>query len=148
MPKDSLELLDALKSEKYRVVKDGKTCYAMLSIHPLSNGHTMILPKRNVHTLAELTTEESKELLDLAYEMVQAIQKLNKKDCLLIQNYGYHSSIAHIHLHVLPSDADLRTLYVGCHDVPLRQEASQEKLTKMCLEVQKYLGSLRLSQDN
>lgn len=140
MPENTTELLDALTSESFRVVKEGKTCYAMLSLHPLAHGHTMILPKRNVHKLADLTAEESKELLTLANDVVEAVQKLTNKDCALIQNYGKHSSIAHIHLHVIPTDYNTRHLYTAKHHVPLKEEADKETLTQMCNDVKQYLA--------
>ena len=67
-------------------------------------GWLVILPKRHVEALHELTREEFQELAEIQYKLVQVIgsdSSIQKEYLMCIaEGEGFH----HIHFHVVPKD--------------------------------------------
>lgn len=104
--------------------------FAVLNIFPYSSGHVMVLPKRAVPSVLELTESEHLALWDLVRDAYRAI-----KDAFDPQgmNVGINEGIAggasqpdHLHVHIIPrweadtsfttSVADLRVMPMTLHD--------------------------------
>ena len=47
------------------IVFRGTTCYVILNLYPYNNGHLLVVPNRHIASLAEATTEELCELIEL-----------------------------------------------------------------------------------
>ena len=56
------------------VLHRGSTAFAMLNIYPYTSGHTMVMPKRPVGSLADLTDAEHAELWSMVRDAVAAIE--------------------------------------------------------------------------
>lgn len=88
-----------------RVVREGELAYSMVSNPSFREGQTLVIPKRHIVELAELTDQETLEikrelgrlarLLDsgLGYEILQKYQP-EKPDSDIKQS--------HLHIHVVP----------------------------------------------
>lgn len=78
--------------------------HAYPTTHP---GWLVILPKRHIEALHELTQEEFRELADIEYKLVQVmhIDPAIQKEYLMCfaEGEGFH----HVHIHVVPKPADL-----------------------------------------
>jgi diadenosine tetraphosphate (Ap4A) HIT family hydrolase len=70
-------------------------------------GWLVILPKRHVEALHELTREEFQELAEIEYKLVQVMHTdaSVQKEYLMCfaEGEGFH----HVHFHVVPKPADL-----------------------------------------
>jgi ATP adenylyltransferase len=99
---------DAPTSDEGRelTVHDGATCYVILNLYPYNSGHLMIVPKRHVATLADLSSDElfdlaqMTRLAEMALTDVYAPQGLN-----LGMNLGRPAGagiVDHLHVHVVP----------------------------------------------
>jgi histidine triad (HIT) family protein len=81
---------------------------AFLDVHPLSEGHTLVLPKRTVARAEELTADEAAELgrqlIALARKLVAATgaQGFN---ILLNNDRAAGQEVPHVHFHVIPRRA-------------------------------------------
>jgi ATP adenylyltransferase len=78
----------------------------MMNLFPYNAGHLLICPKAHKANLEDLTSEEMKELLDLAIEMKRALTKVLKPEGF---NMGFNIGavagaglLTHIHLHLVP----------------------------------------------
>ncbi|MBD7963720.1 HIT family protein [Fictibacillus norfolkensis] len=77
------------------------TCF--LDIDPFNEGHTLILPKRHVKELTELTNEETKAVMDAAKFISKKLENSFNPDGITInQNGGKFSDLTHFHMHVIP----------------------------------------------
>lgn len=99
---------DATSTENGRalVVHEGRTAFVLLNLYPYNNGHLMIAPRRHIATLADLTSDERAELMELAGRAEQALTEAYRPQGI---NMGLNLGLAagagiadHLHLHVVP----------------------------------------------
>lgn len=86
-------------------IYENNSTYAFLDINPASKGHVLVIPKRHVEDLADITHEELTDLF-------QAINKISRALPKAIDNTGYNlllnsgkdagQIISHIHFHIIP----------------------------------------------
>jgi len=96
-----------IDNERNRIVKEGKNVFVMLSNPHLMLGHLLVIPKRHVQKLSELTNEERRELLDMIVEFQEKILERVAKGCNVKQNYmpfinDNKLKISHLHIHLYP----------------------------------------------
>lgn len=88
------------------VLHRGRKCLLLMNRYPYSNGHLMVVPRRHVGPLGELTAAERAELLDLACLGQRLLAHVARPHGF---NLGINEGIAagaglqdHLHLHVVP----------------------------------------------
>ncbi len=90
----------------YRVAEDDKH-YAFLDINPLSEGHTLVVPKREVDYIFDLTDEEYADLQLFAKRVAAAIEKTVPCKRIGVAVIGLEVPHAHIHLVPINTEADM-----------------------------------------
>lgn len=90
----------------YRVAEDDKH-YAFLDINPLSEGHTLVVPKREVDYIFDLTDEEYADLQLFAKRVAAAIEKTVPCKRIGVAVIGLEVPHAHIHLVPINIEADM-----------------------------------------
>ena len=77
--------------------------FVIMDLHPVSNGHLLIIPKKHFTDFTELDNktlshinETSKLMKDLIYKKLNAV---GLKICI---NYGTAQEIKHYHMHLIP----------------------------------------------
>lgn len=98
---------EALTSDQSSlVVFRGNTCYVILNKFPYNNGHLMVVPMRHIATLADATSAELSELMELARRAELAIREAYAPHGLNMGiNLGKPAGagiLDHLHLHVVP----------------------------------------------
>ena len=92
--------------EVRHVVWSGPLTVALLNAYPYASGHMLVMPRRHVGGLEELTPEEASELWSAIRDAVVAIKATYAPDGLNIgANLGRAAGAgipSHLHLHVLP----------------------------------------------
>lgn len=93
----------------YKVAEDDRH-YAFLDINPLSEGHTLVVPKREVDYIFDLDDEEYAALQLFARRVAMALQR--SVDCKRIATAVIGLEVPHAHIHLVPiskeSDMDFR----------------------------------------
>jgi ATP adenylyltransferase len=56
------------------ILAETKLSFAVLDGYPVSDGHTLVIPKRHVATIWELTTEEYVDAFDLIRRVKDVLQ--------------------------------------------------------------------------
>jgi diadenosine tetraphosphate (Ap4A) HIT family hydrolase len=89
--------------EKERVIEN-KTAYLTFSLAPYHPDHLLVIPKRHVEHILDITVEEMTDIDDLQKKAWALLQKLGYKSISLIVREGDNSgrSMTHIHFHVIP----------------------------------------------
>ena len=78
---------------------------AFLDIRPLAEGHTLVLPKRTVASLEELTPDEAAELgrqLVVLARRIVAATGAEAYNVLLNNGQAAGQEVPHVHFHIIP----------------------------------------------
>ena len=91
----------------YKVAEDDNY-FAFLDISPLAKGHTLVIPKREVAYIFDLTDEEIAGMQVFAKKVAIAIKKAIP--CVKVGQCVLGLEVPHAHIHLVPmqSEADLR----------------------------------------
>lgn len=90
----------------YKVAEDDRH-YAFLDISPLAPGHTLVIPKREVDYIFDLSDEEYSALQLFAKRVATAQKKALPCKRIGVAVLGMEVPHAHIHLVPLNSEADM-----------------------------------------
>jgi ATP adenylyltransferase len=100
-------------------------CFVVLNAYPYASGHLLVLPRRHVAELDQLTDEESQQLWRVAQRAVAALTRAYRPDGLnLGANLGRAAGAGipgHLHLHVVPrwgGDTNFMTTVGGVRVLP------------------------------
>jgi diadenosine tetraphosphate (Ap4A) HIT family hydrolase len=120
------------------VVWRGDTCFALVNLYPYTAGHLMVLPRRAVAHLEDLTSEEHAELWAAVRDAVVALKAAFRCDGVNVGvNLGEAaggSQSDHLHVHCVPRwagdanfiavAAETRVLPVGLAEAAQRIRAA------------------------
>ena len=83
----------------YRVA-ESDDFYAFLDINPLSEGHTLVIPKKEVDYIFDLDNETYSGLFEFVKKVSSAIDA--NIDCLRLGMIVYGLDVPHVHVHLVP----------------------------------------------
>jgi len=88
------------------VIHKSKNAFVVMNLYPYNNGHLMIVPKRHIGSIEQITTEESHELMDEIILAEKVLQKIYSPQGFNIgANLGRAGGAGiedHIHFHIVP----------------------------------------------
>ncbi|KAI1798388.1 HIT-like domain-containing protein [Ganoderma leucocontextum] len=104
--------------------------YAFLDIGPVSEGHTLIIPKYHSDRMDQVPDEYLAEILPLAKKIAKA---LGVVDYNILQNNGKiaHQHVFHVHFHVIPKPNETEGLGVGWPRVEQPKEVLAKTLEQL-----------------
>jgi histidine triad (HIT) family protein len=88
----------------YRVYED-KDVLAFLDIGPLSEGHTLVIPKEPAETLDKLSAESAAAVGRVLPRLCRAVMQATGAPAYnVLQNNGpeAHQAVMHVHFHIIP----------------------------------------------
>ncbi len=93
-------------SDDSLVVYKGELAFLIMNLYPYNGGHVMIVPKRHISDIKELTSEEFSEIYEIIQKTVRALDNTMKPQGYNIgANIGKVSGAGidqHIHFHIVP----------------------------------------------
>jgi histidine triad (HIT) family protein len=84
---------------------EDERAFAILDIHPIHDGHTLVIPRAHAETIFEIAEEDVVATMRLARRVAAGIRKALRPDGLnLLQNNGpaAFQSVPHFHVHLIP----------------------------------------------
>ncbi len=120
---------------KFKVLCHTRHALAMMNKYPYSNGHIMVVPKRHLSQLEELTKAERLAIMDIV-----AIGSKALKEALFAAglNAGLNLGRAagagipgHLHMHLVPrwnNDVNFMTVLAEVRNIPEHLETTYQKL--------------------
>lgn len=90
----------------YKVAADDRL-FAFLDINPMAPGHTLVIPRREVDYLFDLTPQEYADLWAFAREVALKLKKAVPCKRVGVAVLGMEVPHAHIHLVPLQSESDM-----------------------------------------
>ena len=90
----------------YKIAED-ENYFAFLDINPLSEGHTLVVPKREEDYIFDLRDEELAGLVTFAKKVATSLKA--NLDCKRIAMVVLGMEVPHAHIHLIPmnSEADV-----------------------------------------
>lgn len=108
----------------YKVAEDDKH-YAFLDINPVAKGHTLVIPKREVDYIFDLSDDELAELHVFAKKVAKALGKAVPCQRVGVAVMGLE--VPHAHIHLIPisreSDMDFRKEHLKLSDEEMKEIA-------------------------
>jgi len=90
------------KEDSFRI-DENEHFLAILDIAPVTKGHTLLLPKRTVLELTELSEEEVISLHRMIKTVSERISsRLPTVGISVLQNGGQCNSVSYLHIHIIP----------------------------------------------
>lgn len=83
--------------------------YAFLDINPLTNGHTLVIPRREVDYFFDMDDEELAEMIVFAKKVAVAIKKAFP--CRKVGMAVLGLEVAHAHIHLVPMQSEKDMLF-------------------------------------
>ncbi len=83
--------------------------YAFLDINPLVKGHTLVIPRREVDYIFDLTDEELAEMTVFAKHVAEAIKKAFP--CKKVGMAVLGLEVPHAHIHLIPMNSEKDMLF-------------------------------------
>jgi histidine triad (HIT) family protein len=88
------------------IIHEDHVCLALLTIGPVTTGHTLVIPKLHAACLADLDEETGAHLFRVTMRLAQAIRQSGLRcegiNVFLADGKAAFQSVFHIHLHVFP----------------------------------------------
>lgn len=75
----------------------------MLDIHPDTNGHCLIIPKKHITNIEDMDEETLNHIMKIYKKMYKHLkEKLHFDGLSIVQNNGTVQDVKHFHLHLVP----------------------------------------------
>lgn len=87
----------------YKIAEDDRF-YAFLDINPLSKGHTLVIPKKEVDYIFDLDGETLSGLTLFAQKVAAALKK--SVDCNRVAMVVLGLEVPHAHIHLIPINTE------------------------------------------
>ena len=86
----------------YKVYEDDFVL-GFLDVNPNTNGHTLIIPKKHILDLDEISLEDLTRINSAAKKVKKLLEdKLNCDGIIIQQNNGCIQEVKHYHMHIKP----------------------------------------------
>ncbi|GAB6147645.1 HIT family protein [Stetteria hydrogenophila] len=140
---------DALSMDEREalVLVKAERAYVILNKYPYNTGHLMVVPKRHVPSLEDLTTEEMVEISLLLKASMKALRRVyNPQGFNVGVNIGRAAGAgieSHVHVHVVPrwsGDANFMLTTGGVKVIPQDLYATYDALKPVMIEEAKRVG--------
>ena len=125
----------------------GRCNYVIMNAFPYNNGHMMVVPYRHTATLAGWSSEEQKELMEVADMAVGLLHRIMRPDGFNLGiNMGQVAGAGiadHIHLHVVPrwsGDTNFMPVLADARVIPEYLNATYMKLKQGLKEMMNEVG--------
>jgi bis(5'-adenosyl)-triphosphatase len=94
-----------LKNCSQSVFHDNTWLLALYNIAPVVPGHSLVLPRRPVARMTDLSTDESRSLVPFALEVIQILERVFKTpdfNWIIQDGQSAGQTVFHVHLHLIP----------------------------------------------
>lgn len=111
---------------------------ALLDIGPLSNGHTLVIPKEAKEQMHDMSEKAAAALGKILPRICFAIKRATEcKGYNIIQNNGKiaHQEVKHVHFHIIPKYEEGQDFELNWNATELDHEKAVDLAKKIAAEV-------------
>ncbi|MDZ7716156.1 MAG: HIT family protein [Balneolaceae bacterium] len=115
----------------YKIAED-ENHFAFLDINPIAEGHTLVVPKKEVDYFFDLPEHDIHEAMSFAQKLSAAIDKALKplRTGVIVQGL----EVPHAHIHLVPLYTKTQPMALG-HNVNVAEERMEELAELISSEV-------------
>jgi histidine triad (HIT) family protein len=86
------------------IIWESETHLAFLDLKPIQPGHTLVIPKKQIDYIFDMSDAEYTNLWLAAKEVAKLLKsKLEvKRVCVIVEGYA----VPHVHIHLIPTNSD------------------------------------------
>lgn len=128
------EKLQSDDDEANLLLLRGDNTIVLMNLYPYNNGHLLIMPKRHVGDIEDLTGEEMSELFQMIQKMIRVLRAFNPQGFNVGANIGRAAGAGvpgHFHIHVVPRWAGDTNFMPVIGDVRVISESLEETFKKL-----------------
>lgn len=116
----------------YKVAEDEEH-FAFLDINPISEGHTLVVPKKEIDYFFDLSEQEIHRAMSFARTIAQAIDEALEplRTGIIVQGL----EVPHAHIHLVPLYTQTQPMALG-HTVSVTEERMKELAQQISKKVQ------------
>lgn len=99
------EIWESNGSHSFTILIVGEYCVSVLDQYPVSEGHCLIIPKRHVSSIDDLTDVELKDLYTVLHQTKILIRETYLPDGFNIginEGEAAGQTVEHLHIHIIP----------------------------------------------
>lgn len=112
----------------YKVAED-ENFFAFLDINPVQPGHTLVIPRKEIDNIFDLSREEYENLQGFAWRVAQAVKAAVPCRKIGVAVIGLEVPHAHIHLIPITNEGDM--------DFKNKKTLPAEQMEKLAAEIAK-----------
>ncbi|NDP20685.1 MAG: HIT family protein [Paludibacter sp.] len=116
----------------YKIAEDERF-FAFLDINPLSKGHTLVVPKKEVDYIFDLDDATLSDMILFSKKVSKAIE--NSISCLRIGVAIIGLEVPHAHIHLIPINNESDMNFKNP-----KLKLSNEEMNEIALTIQKYIN--------
>jgi histidine triad (HIT) family protein len=121
----------------HKVYEDDKVV-AFLDINPLSDGHTLVVPKEAATTMDRLSDDSAAALGRVLPRLCRAVvAATGVRDYNVLENNGTpaHQAISHVHFHIIPKPNAREGLGIGWPQKTLERDGGAALARKIAAAI-------------
>lgn len=119
------------------IVYEDKNYLAFLDHRPLIPGHCLLIPKRHVDTLYDLSDRMIKPLFSLVKKIGKAVENaMESQGSFIAINNRVSQSIPHLHVHIVPRNP--KDGLVGFF-WPRKKYSSEKEMVEIQMKIKKFI---------
>lgn len=86
------------------IIWESETHLAFLDIKPIQSGHTLVIPKKQVDYLFDMSNAEYTDLMLAVKDVAKILKDKTKcfRVCIMVEGYA----VPHVHVHLIPTNSD------------------------------------------
>ena len=130
---ENCSICQSLREDKSRIFMENEHAFAMIAREPQFEGHSMVLPKRHVLDVNELTSEEALAINHLICLVKKKVDQVHNCSSVTFVHGAGQKSQPHLHHQILPlkPEVSVRHLIADVFKVPLNPQKTVEELKAM-----------------
>ncbi|EJD41829.1 HIT-like protein [Auricularia subglabra TFB-10046 SS5] len=109
---------------------------AFLDINPVSDGHTLVIPKVHGRTLLDIPDES---LRDIGPVLKVVARATGAKDFNVMQNNGKLAFFYHVHFHIVPKPNEEEGVRIKLGETIIQKKVTQDELAATAAEIKKRI---------
>ncbi len=116
-----------------QVILSKETALLTYSLAPYHVDHLLVVTKRHVEWLLDITEQETMDIDFLLKESLVVLRKLGYSDISILVREGDHvgKSVKHVHYHIIPNVILENTDHTGADRSILNEQQVKELITKI-----------------
>lgn len=112
-------------------IAENERCFAFLDINPVSEGHTLIVPKREEDYIFDLNDEDYEAMWQFARKVAGALKRAT--GCVKVGVAVIGLEVRHAHIHLVPMNKE------GDMDFGHKQTLAPERMEELARLIQAEL---------